>query len=195
MEKITRFCLMHFPFNSQEQTEERYAEAKAALERSVRNMMVPADSQGLIVSYAAYNQRERQYLSSCIYRGNVFLGMYDWEDGRISFQDRAACLAEPGMEECFRKLEYRTNNEVGRILRGNAPNPYLAGIRNAWEERIPLLDQVLAYDRKVESMPEFERNLLRRSLAYDRAVDLMVSASQQPVHQGREHAVPYEMER
>ncbi len=194
MEKITRFHLMHFPFNKQTQTEERYSEAKAALEKSILNINIPENSEGIIASYAIYNKKQHQYLTSCVYKGNLFLGLYDKKDSSISFQDKTEHLAEAGTEECFQKLEYRMNNEISSILHGNMPNPYLKGIRNAWEERLPLLNQILEYDKKVESMQEFERNLLKHSLAYDKAVDMMIIASQQLGHQTQEHAIQDNME-
>lgn len=92
---------------------------------------------------------ENLYLTGCIYKNQIFLGIYDEDKNSITFNDNTA-------------LKYITENNIKhmylRLQNVLLHNPYIKSpITNAWRQTQPLLDEIINIQNEYENY-KLQRN-------------------------------------
>lgn len=174
MEKITRTCCMNFAFK-EGQDEQSYLTNMNLLQKVMKECEAYAKQfQGIqAVCAFPYNKKEGEILSSFMYKEHMFLGLYNAKDQSISFHDKHCEFAKLDAS-ILTNFSQRIKNSIDRENEG-IHLQYAKGLEKAWEDKIPLLNKLIEYDKTVESAPDVIKNRIKHSLEYDKQIDRMIN--------------------
>lgn len=116
-------------------------------------------------------------LAACIYKGEPFLGIQDKKTHRITLERREKSLEKisvADLDGLIRELKVAQINlketgEIGERSKELTPS---------WEPLYPVMDKIIAYEKKIERLPETKRNILQKSGLYDQKINDIVSAGE-----------------
>lgn len=167
--------------NAQRQTSDKYLERCAWLNSAIAEIQpefIKCFSVGPTKTIAACTMAytKKQDITICAYGEYFFLGFIDLSSvpNRISFVDNS------NMFTTLRKYDIETlkTRLLNTIRWDNSKTTNLCNTQATlfWKTQIPLLNKIVAFEERINKLPEKEQYILRSSLLYDTFIDKIIES-------------------
>lgn len=162
-----------FSYDKNNQDFDKYMNIKRLLEKGLSEIQKEVREKGLTneMFTSAIRLDNGEYLTACCYKGKTFAGIFYQKKNNVSFEDKENHLAKMASSQINSMLS-RMENGI-RYFSKQHEHLRLFDC-NPWEQKMPVMDKIVEYENKIDSLSERQKEIIHNSGEYDRKINEII---------------------